>query len=176
LIGREEYLADAKASVQAQTYPPVVHLVEKTLGIHESTVRNRLIEMAEAEYGCEWVAFLDDDDVIYPNHLEKLASVVGPSTDMVYSRFKWVKDGVEQPFPHQWDMPGWDPLVLQRRNYIPVTVLLKIATFKRAGGFRPVMNEDWRLWQAMIPRIPSVVAIKDVTWEYRWRSKRNKAD
>ena len=79
---RERFLAEAMASVAAQTVP-VAHLIIVDEGRSVAEKRNALVEAADTE----WVAFLDDDDLLDPHHIETL---LGHDADVVipYCRFK----------------------------------------------------------------------------------------
>jgi len=143
---RVKQLALALDSVRVQTLPAETVLVE--FDEHRegpAVMRNRALAKIETE----WTAFLDDDDLLYPDHLKLLAR---------YARLT----GVDVVYP-QWDGPDptgmqgkpFDPVLLQRANYIPVTTLCRTAAVRAAGGFQshPDANrdpcEDWGLWLAM---------------------------
>lgn len=148
IAGREDLLARALASVAAQTYPAHV-VVERD---HDRTgaaaTRNRALERVDTE----WVAFLDDDDELYPEHLRKLARYVRLSqVDVAYPGYDCA--GGEDPV-NCFGIP-FDGSLLQRRNFIPVTVLARTEMVRRVGGFQPHPDEngdpceDWGLWLAM---------------------------
>lgn len=151
---RAHLLAEAILSVNAQTLPPVEHLIGVDHGREGSAaLRNRLAAAARGE----WVAFLDDDDVLHPHHLETLA--VAADADVVYSR----PDGYDpvQPF---------DPDRLRAGNFIPVTVLARRELFLEAGGFdeaAPHGWEDWGAWLRMLDHGARFRFVDEVTWTYR---------
>jgi len=171
---RVTQLARALDSVRIQTLKPATVLVE--LDEHRegaAATRNRAL----AKVDTEWVAFLDDDDLLYPGHLKLCAR---------YARLT----GVDVVYP-QWDgddptgMQGkpFDPVLLQRANYIPVTALCRTAAVRAAGGFQdhPDENgdpcEDWGLWLAMVDRGAKFGHLPIRTW--RWtggETTRGRAD
>jgi glycosyltransferase involved in cell wall biosynthesis len=143
--GRGDLLERAIASVVAQSLPAalVVELDKHSEGA--AATRNRALRQVDTE----WTAFLDDDDELKPNHLRacaRLAHLTG--ADVVYPWFD-VVGGVDEigcfgvPF---------DPDLLARRNYIPVTTLCRTLAIKAVGGFENHPDpdgkpcEDWGLW------------------------------
>ncbi len=124
LPDRAAMLAEAVASVEAQTLSAEAHLIEVDhLRDGPAILRNRMLERAATE----WVAFLDDDDLLDPHHLETLAA---GSADVVvpYCRF----DGpplsplyVNQPYSRKR---------LARHGLFPPAVLARTSAVLRAGG------------------------------------------
>lgn len=122
----------------------------------------------------DWVAFLDDDDLWYPNHLETLWRLAQDnSADYVYSWF----DG-NDPFPkhrgRQMDVD--DP------HHTTMTVMVRTWIAKQAGFTpHPEANtewpgEDWYFTQRCIEIIKGYwgdqagkhfAGTGDVTWHYQ---------
>lgn len=156
---RAARLAEAAASVAAQTIPPAAHLIGIDFARHGPTaVRNALVRAA----GTEWVAFLDDDDVLYPGHLATLTAGAA-GADVVYSfcdvegRGGWT--------PNQ----EFDAAALRSYNFIPVTALVRRSAFLSVGGFpesHPV--EDWDLWRRLLDAGAEFRCVPTVTWLYRF--------
>jgi glycosyltransferase involved in cell wall biosynthesis len=142
-----EQLDRALASVQTQSLPPdEIELEFDRLRTGAAATRNRALERVTTEY----VAFLDDDDELKPNHLRacvRFARLTG--VDLVYPWFDG-EDGIGM-----FGVP-FDPVLLRRRNYIPVTVLVRTELVRKVGGFvdHPDDNgdpcEDWGLWLALL--------------------------
>jgi glycosyltransferase involved in cell wall biosynthesis len=162
IAGREMLLARALASIEAQTMPcqVVVELDYHRRGA--ATTRNRAL----AKVDTEWVAFLDDDDELYPNHLRlcaRHARLTGP--DVVYPGYD--VDG-EDPIGC-FGIP-FDPFLLRRRNYIPVTTLCRTELVRKVGGFQehPDENgdpcEDWGLWLALLDAGAKFSHLPQRTW------------
>ena len=80
--GRETQLTEAVESVQRQTAPVEHHLVyldaERRGPAH---ARNVLLRHVRTPL----VAFLDDDDLVDPDHVERLVAALGPSDDVAWS-------------------------------------------------------------------------------------------
>ena len=181
-------MADADVAVCIPTIPPRGHLFRRALGsVHQQTVRPRQISIATdhdregaaatrnrtvAQADTEWVAFLDDDDEFEPWHLERLlAHQAATGADLVYPWFT-VVDGVD---PLGWEGRQFDPEELRRRNYIPVTVLVRRELVEAVGGFQNRSDgiagatwEDWHLWLALLDHGATFSHLPSRTW--RWHA------
>jgi glycosyltransferase involved in cell wall biosynthesis len=163
---RAALLERALASVDAQTLPPADVIVEVDTGrAGAATTRNNALERVDTE----WVAWLDDDDELYRDHLLRLARYVRLSgVDVAYPGYD-VTGGTD---PVDCFGLPFDPTLLARRNYIPVTTLCRTAAVRAAGGFQPHPDEhgdpceDWGLWLAMLARGATFGHLPVKTW--RW--------
>ena len=184
---RTKMLSQAVLSVEKQT-----HKVDKVIAItdydHEgvSTVRNRAWRALDTDF----VFFLDDDDVMYEYHVEKVMKrLLAPdSPDLVYPWFD-----VHDP----WNRPAFDFLLINgesaehhpfndaaraeletKSNFIPVTVGVKRSMLELSGGFpQPETdewpheaNEDWGCWIRMLRMGAEFAHIPERTWQWRWHS------
>lgn len=161
--GRAEWLARAVASVRSQTLACelVVELDAERDGA--AATRNRAL----TKVGTEWVAFLDDDDAFKPEHLRAcLRHAVLTGADVVYPGYDVV--GGEDPVGC-FGLP-FDPALLRRRNYIPVTTLCRAELVRAVGGFRPHPDqrgmpcEDWGLWLALLDAGATFSHLPRRTW------------
>lgn len=158
-------LARAHASVSAQDYEALCHvrtLVDRSRRGAAQT-RNELIEQADTE----WIAFLDDDDELYPFHLRQcmdFADALG--ADVVYPGYD-VEGGEDlvNLFGQRFN-PDW----LRVTNFIPVTVVARTELVRAAGGFQPHPDingdpcEDWGLWLAMLDLGARFEHLPNRTW------------
>lgn len=175
LPSRPWMLAEACVSVASQTRQPTEHLVGVDYERQGSAiVRNQLVRAAH----CDWLAFLDDDDLLYPNHLDRLvATAVETGADLVY------------PWCHVTGRPRWNPSqpfdtdALREANYVPITVLLRRELFADLGGFRTYDqwpeqvqghdggvfrgHEDWDLWLRILESGGHIECLPEPTWLYR---------
>ena len=123
------------------------------------------------------VAFLDDDDLVSPEHLELLVTARRESgARVVYGNawqvFEEKRNGVwteiaRNPFP---SLPFSRERLLVR-NLAPVhTMLCERSLLDELGGFDESLElmEDWDLW-LRASRISDFHRIEDYTCEYRWR-------
>lgn len=163
LPSRGGKLADAVKSVGGQNLLPYRHMVEIDHGREgAATVRNRLVYDA---WDADYVAFLDDDDVLYPHHLSDLAAVATQrNADVVY------------PFCDVVGRDGWNPNrdfdseALRQGNYIPVTVLVRRMMFQAVGGFPGDTEQGWEdhgLWLRILNAGGRFVCHPHRTWRYQ---------
>ncbi len=154
---RAHLLVECIASVQAQVKPAGTHRVEVDhFNDGPALVRNRLIRSLPREY--DWLAFLDDDDIMLPIHLERL-SAVAENADVVYSLCNL--NCLTRDF---------DPVALRVKNYIPVTALVRRSIFEKVGGFDDMTMEDWNLWLKISNAGGRFVFVPEMTWIYRVQS------
>jgi hypothetical protein len=165
---REHLLVEAQASVRGQTVvPPPRHLVTiDRLQRGPAAMRNSMLRRTTTE----WVAFLDDDDLMDPEHLELLlAKAEATGADVVSSWWRWMPpDGpFAAPRPDAFDAAR-----LERENYIPITVLARTRAVLESGAFdRHDRYEDWALWLRMLDRGCKFAIVPRVTWSYRLGSE-----
>jgi hypothetical protein len=114
---------------------------------------NRNIALREARG--HYVAYAQHDDILFPDHIERLiATVDACGADWAYSRPLWVMpDGVVIPFSvnltHRDELDHF----LKVENHVPSTCVMHTRTALTRIGFWPedVPNAaDWRCWQKII--------------------------
>lgn len=146
-------LARALDSVYRQRRLPTAVVVANDLDRQGSAAtRNRAL----AGVTTDWVAFLDSDDELHPEHLERLAArAAATGADVVYPWF--TPAGGQDPWPAWFGQP-FDEQALRRRDFvIPVTVLARARLLRAVGGFRadlsiaaPAQCDDWGLWLRLL--------------------------
>ena len=177
-VGRTAWLAQALETVANQTWPNVEAVVIEDGPPHSQGVvesfrdrvklryratgervgRARAGNIALAEARGEWLNFLDDDDLLFADHVEVLM-------DAAEDR------GVKGAYGLAWETPTriidrdkaqyvelthstrhWHPfdrLTLWHHNTLPIqAVLFHRSLYERYGGFAEDMDqlEDWNLW------------------------------
>jgi len=181
--GRELYLQQALLSVRNQTYKNIEHIIVEDGGstyadlvkrfnltseyhirysslekVGRSKTGNEALSQATGEY----CLFLDDDDLLYSDHIEVLVdrALQYPEAGGSYSLAfevatdtrKILVDGAycEKSYillsKYQQD---FDPNLLLKKNYFPIqSVLFKRSLFMEHGGLDERLEalEDWNLW------------------------------
>ena len=164
---RAQMLTRALASVESQTHPAAAVIVEHDhTGEGPAVIRNRAL----GQVVTEWVAFLDDDDYLLPDHLAVLCQGQEQSgADVVWPWFR-VQGGTD-PFPMHRGRQ-WDP---QDPHQIPITVLARTDAIRAVGGFQTIPDgptdrlgnragEDWTLWLALSSAGYQFHHVNRITW------------
>jgi glycosyltransferase involved in cell wall biosynthesis len=163
---RHELLGEALTSIEMQTVPPdEVHIALDHHHEGPAVIRNRLASETKAD----WLAFLDDDDIWYPHHLETLLAKAH-GADVVYPDCDFAGDN-----PGIICNADFDRERLERGNYIPITTLVRRAAFDAGGGFHPNDRyEDWGLWLRLSRLGARFVHVPVKTWCYRFGADRQR--
>lgn len=117
----------------------------------------------------EWVAFLDDDDWFYPQHLQRLMETAhATGADLVYPWFD-VISGTD-PFP-QFEGKPWDP---ENPHLFPICFLVRTEIAQQAefppaptGETSPHWGgDDWPFLCKIFELGAKVVHLNERTWAY----------
>jgi GT2 family glycosyltransferase len=198
-IGRKGLLRSALATLQNQTYPNIeVVVVEdgpdtlsEFLGPYRSALNltyhalgtnkgrceagNAAMRLAKGEY----LTFLDEDDLLYADHIEQLVSAaVLNDVRIAYSYgfelpSRYSDDGnsiveVGELFS-RYTKPFSFPRLLHH-NYIPINaVLFHRSVYEACGDLNPAIpyNEDWNLWVRYALRFRPFLLVPKTTYVYR---------
>lgn len=155
--GREDLLAECAESVRRLRLPHLVELDED--GVGPAVIRNRLA----ARVTTDWVVFLDDDDLLLRNFVMAVRPHLTGDADVVYT--DWHLTGAGAP----WPLDDFDAERLTVENFIPVTACVRVAAFRKVGGFPDVPFEDHGLWKALLAAGSRFVHVPQVAWWYRRR-------
>jgi glycosyltransferase involved in cell wall biosynthesis len=155
---RAELLADLTADLDAQTFQDWIWLLrtdESRRG--PAVLRNELA----VEATTDWLAFIDDDDRVDPDHLQILADH-SDHGDIIYTQCR-VEGRSWQP-DHDCTHES-----LATFNTVPVTTLVRRSVFLAVGGFPlGVHEEDWHLWRNLQAEGAVFHCIHQTTWTYRF--------
>ena len=150
---RPALLREAIDSVRATGYPAEIVVVNdggvrpdvdgivdgvKLVAHETSRGRSEAANAGVRAASSDFVVFLDDDDLMYPEHLATLAAGAPPCYSDAVSAFAHAKMRIYSR--------DFDRELLLLDNYIPLpTVLLRRADFLDLGGFDPAFDlfEDW---------------------------------
>jgi glycosyltransferase involved in cell wall biosynthesis len=142
--GRDQVLRRAMSSVHAQQVPPHdVRVVIDTERHGAHWARNQALDLVTTD----WIAWLDDDDELLPNHIKVLVRGANKSgADLVFTYAEFVGgrdplavmrgDGVVVPEPinFPWNADAERSLRVHG-NFIPVTYMVKTKAVRAVGGF-----------------------------------------
>ncbi len=190
---RPELLAEALASLAASTYrkaevivvndggqepelPTAYPLTLRRVDLADNQGRAAAANAGVAEAQGDGVAFLDDDDLAEPEHLETLAGLLGAAgvraayTDAAVGVYQLEEAGgwvcQERRLPYSRD---FDPELLLYDNYIPFnTLVLDRSLFGQIGPFDEDLPffEDWD-WLIRCSARTRLHHLPRVTCEYR---------
>lgn len=153
---RSHRLAEAVASVQAQTLRPDEHLIgvdfRRTGG---ARIYNQLAAGADGD----WLAILPDDDVLFPDHLASLIELGG---DVAYS---WAE--VTGPDPWTAYNQPFDPELLRRLSIVSHVALVRTELVLDLGGWDEVQGYDWLFWVKALDAGATFRCLERPTWRYR---------
>jgi glycosyltransferase involved in cell wall biosynthesis len=159
---RVELLHQALDSIAAQTRPPddlVVGVDWARRG--EVWNQNRLLAATDAE----WVAFLHDDDLWYPEHLAS-AEKHFETADVIVSDFD--STGRTWDIPKHWDR--WD--LLLRTNWFPPSAVVARRTvvdrWHEPDQPPPYDWVDWANWRRLYTIGARFAYTGAVTMDYRF--------
>lgn len=164
---RAELMVEACESVKQQTVACAHHVYLDHARIGPALIRNTIMERVS----CEYVGFLDDDDLLDPEHVELLLAALdadqnGEPADLAFSWYR-SEGAPETPRVTEWDDWAYGTM-LGGRNLIPVTVMARRHAILNAGGFRPDDRyEDYKLWMRMLANGCRFTVVPLETWTYR---------
>ena len=177
-IGRTEWLRQSLQSLVHQTYPSIEAVVVEDGPPSSQAVIDEFRDRLEIRYKAtghrvgraragnlalaaatgEWLNFLDDDDVLFADHVEVLLDAVRAARAKGAYGLSWeththvidsasgAHDEVAHITRHR---QPFDRLTLWHHNYLPIqAVLFHRSLYEKYGGFAEDMDqlEDWNLW------------------------------
>jgi GT2 family glycosyltransferase len=195
---RPAWLREALASVANQTYPNIEVIVvedgEETsrAAVEEFASRLRIDyhatgkrvgraragNLALARCHGEWLNFLDDDDLLFADHVEVLLDAVSRRHVAGAYALAWETqtDFLDKGTAHYEERlhltphrQPFDRIVLWHHNYLPIqSVLFSRDLYEKHGGFAEDMDqlEDWNLWTRYTLQ-DDFVLVEKTTSKYR---------
>ena len=190
----EQYIAETIASIEAQHYPNIeiiivddgsreesaaflTGLLKSKPAIHYATQNNRGVAAARNHAARlakgEYFLFLDADDQILPDYVQKSVAALesNPDCKLVYPQAEFfdAKEGF-------WHLPPYQGIKsLLTGNRIPMASIHRAADFKALGGFDKnfTTHEDWDFWIRLLSGGGNVYQIPEVLFRYRKRRDRS---
>ena len=149
-----EFLADK---------PAIRYAVQNNQGV--AAARNHAARLAGGKY----FLFLDSDDLILPDYIEKCVTVLenNPDCKLVYPLAEYfdAQEGL-------WNLSDYDGLEsLLKGNRIPIISMHRAEDFVSLGGFDENLttHEDWDFWIRLLSNGGTVIRIPEVLFRYRKR-------
>lgn len=137
---------------------------------HISVASNQAIEMAKGEF----VALLDHDDVLWPNALFEVVSLLQKhrEADFIYSDEDKIEANGQLHFAPYFK-PGWSPHLLECINYITHLSVMRTDLVRSVGGFNKNMvgAQDWDLFFRITEQTDKIHHIPTIL--YSWRAHEN---
>lgn len=121
----------------------------------------------------EWIAFLDHDDLMLPNKLQRQMAEVEANPDLVvvYSSFDFLyPDGTRKNVPAFPAKDLW-PAIRYRTPILPSTAIIRRTALNEIGGLRDVYCvDDWDMWFRLLQRYSprTFREIPETLTLYRW--------
>jgi glycosyltransferase involved in cell wall biosynthesis len=152
---RPDMIVEMHQSVAAQTVAPAAHVVVWDDGSGYAATVNRAVRMVKTG----WFCLVDDDDLLLPNHVELLAANL--TADVVWT---WCEVQGRSWSPNA----GYQPGVLQGRNYIPANHACRTDLFRMLCGYQPSEHPDHDFLARAETAGATFLNVPTVTWVYRF--------
>lgn len=141
---------------------------------------NRNVALREARGAL--IAFAADDDLLFPDHLERLEHALSGGAALAYSQALWVStDGIAAPLLTNLELADELRSFMERHNSIPASCFAYRADSVPSPDGWPediAAAADWRLWQGIMRgnpdhpvvycRVPTVLH-----FSARWKNSRH---
>lgn len=147
------------------------------------SARNTGIRVSRGQY----IMFLDDDDVLYPNHISRLVVFLEEmKADVAFSnshRTYHIEDEggrlIRKQDPIPWITKDFTKEKMLSGNFIPVCcVMFRKAILHKVGMFDESLesHEDWDLWCRMAKAGYFFHHLHEITCEISWRNDTMSSD
>lgn len=145
------------ASVIAQSVTPADHLV---LIDYQRLGGWRPMNVLANAVQTEWTQILTDDDMLLPQHFEKLWPLCNDA-DVVYSpalllgNSPW--EGYDEPF---------DAAKLRTKSIVSHNALVRTELIRKVGGWKQESGYDWTFWVRCLDAGARFARLPETTWIY----------
>jgi len=146
---------------------PRIHIVRRETNGHISAATNSALALATGDF----VAFMDQDDLIPPHALLEVAAerVRYPETDLIYTDEDKIDGRGRRVEPHF--KTAWDPEIVLSQNMASHLTVMRRSRVAQAGGLREGLEgaQDWDL-VLRVARAAGPERIRHIpTVLYHWR-------
>jgi len=132
---------------------------------HISEASNSALELATGEF----IALMDNDDIIYPHALAEIVTVLNKKkdTDLIYSDED--KLTIEGERVEPFFKPDWSPDLFLSTNYLCHLTVIRKNLIDEIGGFRKGFegSQDYDLFLRVTEKTKNIEHIPDIL--YSWR-------
>ena len=137
----------------AESYGPPIRVFRRA-NQRQSASRN----FAATQTQCEWLAFLDHDDLWKPNKLQRQMEelIRNPAADLCYcGRMSFDEDNGSFRPGNVFAVPPARDIrraLYVNTTFMPGSVVIRRTTYLAFGGFNPAIKlvEDWDLWLRLL--------------------------
>lgn len=159
---RRHLIADAISSVEAQTRQPLHHWIGYD---HERRGAAAMLNQLQRAVCTAYVMVLDDDDVLYPDHIEVCAGVLDrrPEIDVVST---WCDSEGRREFTH-YNVDRFSADTLMSRCNVAHTSMFRARWLQTQPWESGRTDYDWRFWKALHHRGARFHVERKITWNYR---------
>lgn len=188
-FNKEKYLDDAISSVLRQTRlpkeiivvhdgceNPMHHVAATTLILKENVGVAKARHKAFEQSTCPLILFLDADDVLSPDYLEKMATSIYLGADVTYpDLYLWADVGSRLTITPDEITKGF--VKNFKKVAIPVTSMMKREVFERLGGFKEMeVLEDLDFWIRALKEGYIFKKSQTLIWYRQLKGNRNTLD
>jgi len=171
---RTELLKRAVQSVKNQTLKPKKHLIQLD---DKREGHPKMLDLMISKAKTKYVAILDDDDELLPNHLEILYKTIKETkADLVYPHFKY-SNLPDAGHLEKFRYSAWDNNQIRQ---VPITWLAKRESILEVGGFSKDfdvnsfekdnegnrLGQDFFMIKKLVEANKKIHHISDITWIY----------
>lgn len=162
---RKQMLNRAIVSVLNQLRPAdVIHVEIDHHRLGAAVNRNQALTTVDTD----WVAFLDDDDELLPQHLLVLLQNCDDA-DVIYTGCRVIgSQGEDLGEREEWGRFGrpFDGRLLREKSYLPVTSLVRTKMAQRSSFHAPSGStyDDWGFYLGLLDLGASFKHVPQKTW------------
>ena len=156
----------------ARQYSEIKYIEQVNKGL--ASARNTILMNSSGDY----VLFLDADDKLLPNCLQRIADTItdNPDADVIAPSFKCFgindREVILMPNPQLEDFKPAD--FKTPMNRIGYASAIRRSAILAVGGYSPKMTwgwEDYALWIGLLNKGCKIVTIPEVLWLYRTKEE-----